>query len=469
MDIHEVAGSGIGEQRELLDSGAVSVTELVEATLERIDRASELGAFIRVLREQARAEAAARDRQRVDGTELGPLHGIPVAVKDEIDVAGVVTTFGTRANRTPAAADAEMVRRLRAAGAVIIGKTAMPEFGQWPFTESSTYGITRNPWDPTRSTGGSSGGSAAAVAAGLVPVALGGDGGGSIRIPAACCGLFGLKPQRGRVPVAPHEHLWWALGVAGPLTRSVLDSAIVYDVIRGGAPADRFSAPDPIMSFEEAARRTDRVLRIGYSTRSPVPMVKLDPEHRRAVEETAALLAGLGHTVFEVDPDYPDPTPAFFPQFFGGVRAEAESVEYPELLERRTRETLRLGAWARRGVVERAIRKGEALTRKVDRLFDECDLLLTPTLAIRPPAVGVLDGLGSVRAQLAAIPMVAYTGLWNVTGNPAASVPTGVAADGLPLSVQLIGPANGETTILSAAAQLERERPQARAPYRIPG
>ncbi|MET7768501.1 amidase [Nocardia sp. NPDC005366] len=468
MDIHEVAGAGVREQREALDSGAVSVTELVDATLDRIDAAAELGAFIRVLREQARAQAAEYDRQRAAGAELGPLHGIPVAIKDEIDVAGVVTTFGTRANRTPVVADAEVVRRLRAAGAVIIGKTAMPEFGQWPFTESSTFGMTRNPWDLGRSTGGSSGGSAAAVAAGLVPVALGGDGGGSIRIPAACCGIFGLKPQRGRVPTAPHEHLWWALGVVGPLTRGVLDSAMVYDVIRGSTASDRFQALDPIMSFEEATRRTDRVLRIGYSLRSPVPMTKPDPEHVRAVEDTVALLAGLGHTVFEIDPDYPDPTSAFFPQFFGGVRAEAAVVDDPGLLERRTRETLRLGVWARRAVVERAIRRGEVLARGIDRVFDDCDLLLTPTTAIRPPVLGVLDGVGSVRAQLASIPMVAYTGLWNVTGHPAASIPSGVAADGLPLAVQLIGPANGETTILSVAAQLERERPQPRPPYRIP-
>ncbi|MEV0293833.1 amidase [Nocardia sp. NPDC050710] len=462
MDIHEVVRAGVREQRELLDDGAVSVRELVDATLEGIEAAAELGAFTNLLREQARAQADEYDRQRAAGEALGPLHGIPVAVKDEIDVAGVVTTFGTRANRTPVAADAEVVRRLRAAGAVIVGKTAMPEFGQWPFTESSTFGVTRNPWDLSRSTGGSSGGSAAAVAAGLVPVALGGDGGGSIRIPAACCGIFGLKPQRGRVPIAPHEHLWWALGVIGPLTRTVLDSAIVYDVIRGDARADRFHAPDPIMSFEEAARRTDRVLRIGFSVKSPLPMVRPDPEHVRAVSETAELLTSLGHSVFEVEPDYPDPAPAFFPQFFGGVRAEVEEVDDPALLERRTRETARLGAWARGPVIEWAIRNGEAAARKADRLFDGCDLLLTLTIATRPPRLGVLDGVGSLRAQLASVPMVAYTSLWNVTGHPAASVPCGVGADGLPLAVQLVGPANGETTILSVAAQLEQARPQAR-------
>ncbi|WP_330254388.1 amidase [Nocardia sp. NBC_00565] len=462
MDLREVVASGVLEQRELLNQGVVSARELVEATLDGIERASELNAFTRVLREQAIAEAIERDQRRGAGAALGPLHGIPIAIKDEIDVAGVVTTFGTRANETPAPADAEVVRRLRAAGAVIVGKTTMPEFGQWPYTESSTYGLTRNPWDRTRSTGGSSGGSAAAVAAGLVPVALGGDGGGSIRIPSACCGLFGLKPQRGRVPNAPHAHLWWALGVVGPLTRSVLDSAIVYDVIRGNAPVDRFQAPDPVLSFEEAARRTPTGLRIGYSTKSPTLLAKADPEHVRAVRDTAELLAQLGHTVTEIDPHYPDFTFAFYPQFYGGIRAEIPFVDHPERLEHRTRQTVALGAWARQPVVDWAMRRGEAVARKADRIFDQCDLLLTPTIASRPPRVGVLDGANSVRAQLASIPMIAYTGLWNATGHPAAALPAGISTDGLPLSVQLVGPTNGEPTILSVAAQLEQVRPHPR-------
>lgn len=462
MDLREVVASGVREQRELLEQGALSARELIEATLDGIEQAGDLNAFTTVLHEQAIAEAIERDQARATGADLGPLHGIPIAVKDEIDVAGAVTTFGTRANTIPATADAEVVRRLRAAGAVIVGKTTMPEFGQWPFTESSTYGLTRNPWDRTRSTGGSSGGSAAAVAAGLVPVALGGDGGGSIRIPSACCGLFGLKTQRGRVPTAPYPHLWWALGVLGPLTRGVQDSAIVYDVIRGSTPVDRFRAPDPVLSFEEAARRTLTGLRIGYSTKSPTVLAGPDPEHVRAVHDTAELLAQLGHTVIEINPRYPDFTFAFYPQFYGGVLAEFPFVDHPERLERRTRQTAVLGAWARQPVVEWAIRRGETAARKADRIFDQCDLLLTPTIAHRPPRVGVLDGANSIRAQLASVPMVAYTGLWNATGHPAASLPAGVATDGLPLAVQLVGPTNGEPTILSVAAQLEQARPHPR-------
>ena len=217
-----------------------------------------------------------------------------------------MTTFGGLANSTPAAEDAELVRRLRAAGAVIIGKTRMPEFGQWPFTESVDGGHTRNPWDRAHTPGGSSGGTAVAVAAGMVPVGIGGDGGGSIRIPSACCGLFGLKPERGRVSSAPMEHLWWALGTAGPLARSVVDSAIVYDVIRGSTGSEMFSAEDPATTFTEAARAEPGRLRIGWSTKSPIKGIRPDPAHVQAVRETAQVLTDLGHEVVEVDPHYPD-------------------------------------------------------------------------------------------------------------------------------------------------------------------
>ena len=454
--------SGVTGQVAAIREKRLGSRELVAATLERIQRYDgRLNAFTTVLADQALAEADARDSAAED--DRGPLHGVPVAIKEELDVAGCVTTFGGKANVTPAAQDAEAVRRLRAAGAVIVGKTNMPEFGQWPFTESVAHGITRNPWDTSRSTGGSSGGTAAAVAAGLVPAAIGGDGGGSIRIPAACCGLFGLKPQRGRVTSDPHEHLWWALGTAGPLTRSVMDSAVVYDVIRGAMPGDRFRAPHPPVSFVEAAGATLGPLRIGWSTKPAALGVRPDPEHVQAVVDAAAALADLGHHVEQVDPGYPDTTAAFVPQFFAGVRSEVEIVERPEALERRTRETARLGSWVTPRVVEWAMRQGEKVGEKANRLFDRFDLLLTPTIAHRPPEVGVLDGVGTVRASLKSLPMIAYTALWNVTGNPAASLPMGFGRDGLPTAVQLVGRHNDEATILAVSAQLERALPWAHA------
>jgi len=436
--------------------GSRSAEEATEQALRRLaEREPGLNAFSVVVADAAGAEARARD---ADTGPRGPLHGVPIAVKEEVDVAGLVTTYGGEANTTAATADAEPVRRLRAAGAVVLGKTTMPEFGAFPYTESASRGLTRNPWDPTRTPGGSSGGSAAAVAAGIVPVALGGDGGGSIRIPAAYCGLFGLKPQRGRVSTTPHPHLWWGLGTIGPLSRTVRDSALVYDVIRGGTPTDRFRAEET-GSFVEAAGRDPGRLRIGWSLAAGAPGVRLHPLAAQAVRDTARLLAGLGHDVVEVDPRYPEATPAFVPQFFGGIRDEAARVEHPERLERRTRETCRLGAWVTPRVVEWALRASERVSRRANRVFDDVDVVLTPAVADRPPRLGRLDGRGTLAASVLSLPAIAYSALWNVAGNPAAVVPCGTAADGLPVGVQLVGRLHDEPTLLSVSAQLETARP----------
>src|SRR4051812_13207702 len=290
-DEDHLADLTVAELARRIAEKEVSSLEVVEACLARIaERDPALNAFSVVLVDEARAEAAVRDRMVVEGRALGPLHGVPVAIKEEIDVAGCVTTFGDRSNSTPVAADGELVRRLREAGAVIIGKTRMPEFGQWPYTESVDGGYTHNPWRAGHTPGGSSGGTAVAVAAGMVPVGIGGDGGGSIRIPSACCGLYGLKPQRGRVTTAPMEHLWWALGTAGPLARTVLDSALVYDAIRGTTEGEMFHAPEPSTSFTEAARSESRRLRIGWSTRSPIKGVRPHRAHVEAVRDMAQLL-----------------------------------------------------------------------------------------------------------------------------------------------------------------------------------
>ncbi|CAM3662302.1 amidase [Nocardioides marinus] len=440
-------------------AGEVSAVEVARASLERIAALDPgLNAMSQVVATEALAEAESRDTALAAGEPCGPLHGVPVVIKEEVDVAGTVTTFGGEGNSTPAAADAEVVRRLRAAGAVVVGKTTMPEFGAWPYTEGTSRGLTRNPWDPSRTPGGSSGGTAVAVATGMVPVGLGGDGGGSIRIPSAMCGLFGLKPQRGRVTTAPHPHLWWALGTAGPLTRTVLDSAIFYDAVRGNVATDLYAAGDT-GSFTEAARTDPGRLRIGWSTEPVTLGVRPDPAHVRAVEATARLLADLGHDVREVDPRYPDPTLAFVPQFFAGIRDEAAMVEHPERLERRTRETRRLGAWVTPRVRDWALRQTEEISGLANRVFDDVDVLLTPTVAHRPPRVGVIDGRGTVGSTLKAMPAIAYCALWNVAGNPAANVPAGLADDGLPIGVQLVGRSNDETTLLSLSAQLEQARP----------
>ena len=450
---------GVAETVRLTTTREASAVEVTEAALDRMERRNgALNAISVTLADEALAEATALDKALAEGAAPAALHGVPILIKEELDVAGCVTTFGGRANSTPKAADSELVRRLREAGAVIVGKTNMPEFGAWPYTESVARGITRNPWDPKRTPGGSSGGTAAAVASGMVPVAIGGDGGGSIRIPSACCGLFGLKPQRGRVSTAPSPHLWWALGVVGPLSRSVLDSAIVYDVIRGSLDSDLYRAGEA-PSFVEAAGREPEKLRIGWSAKPVTLGVKPDPIHVRAMMDTARLLSDLGHDVFEIDPSYPDPTLAFVPQFFAGIRSESDEVEHYDRLERRTRQTYRMGTWVRPKVIDFALRQTEQVSRKANRVFDRCDVLLTPTIAHRPPAVGILDGVGTVRSALRSTPAIAYAALWNVAGNPAAAVPCGLAEDGLPTSVQLVGRTDDEATLFSLAAQIERARP----------
>jgi amidase len=448
LDVAETAGR--------IRAGQLTATEAVEACLAAIDNLNpKLNAFSVVLAERARVEAAERDAA---AEPLGPLHGVPIAIKEENDVEGCVTTFGGRSNSTPVTADSEVVRRLRAAGAVIVGKTSMPEFGAWPYTEPISLGPARNPWDPAYTPGGSSGGTAVAVASGMVPVGIGGDGGGSIRIPSSFCGLFGLKPQRGRVSTAPNPHLWWALGTIGPLTRTVMDAALVYDAIRGHVDVDLYRAGET-GSFVEAASREPGRLRIGWTVKPTGVGVKPHPLHVQAVKDTAELLADLGHDVREIDAKLPDPSAAFVPQFFAGIRTEADAVEHYKRLEPSIRQAYRLGFWVRPGVVEWALRHGEKVSTKANRVFDRCDVLLTPTTANRPPKVGVLKGATVLGAALKSTPAIAYTALWNVTGNPAAAVPCGLGPDGLPLSVQLVGRIDDEPTLLSLSAQIEAARP----------
>ena len=286
MEGADLAFAGIACQAELIRGGEVSSRELVELYLARIEAIGpRVNAFTEVLAERALTEAEEADR----GGE-GSLRGVPIAIKDVEDVRGVVTQFGTGAFDRPAAADGELVKRLRAAGAVIIGKTTLPELAICAFTESQRWGITRNPWDTQRSPGGSSGGSGAAVAAGLVGAASASDGGGSIRIPAAFCGLFGLKPQRGRLPLTPADH-WWGLSVHGCLTRTVLDTALFLDATADhGAAAD---GPRPERPYVEAARTRPPRLRIAISDRPArliAPPIVTD-EVQGALAETEALAA----------------------------------------------------------------------------------------------------------------------------------------------------------------------------------
>src|SRR4051812_2318304 len=264
----DLAFVGAARQAEMVRAGEVSPKELVELHLDRIQRLDpQLNSFRKVFAEKAMLEAEQAEA-RVRAGEERPLLGVPIAVKDEVDVAGEINSHGTDAFTEPAKADSEMVRRLREAGAIVVGLTLLPELAICGFTESATYGVTRNPWDPQRTPGGSSGGSGSAVAAGLVPIASAGDGAGSIRLPAASCGLFGLKPSRGRASMAPETEGWRGMSVLGCLSRSVLDTALWLDVI-SGASTEAEAPPPPERPFVEAAKAPPGKLRIAYSTRAP--------------------------------------------------------------------------------------------------------------------------------------------------------------------------------------------------------
>jgi amidase len=442
-----------------MHAGATTARAEVEASLARIaEHEPALNAFTLVRADEALAEAAALD----DGGpgHDGPLAGVPVAVKEEYAVAGTVTTLGGRGNSTPATQDSEAIRRLRAAGAIIVGKTTMPEFGQVPFTEALATGVTRNPFNPDRSVGGSSGGSAAAVASGMVPLALGADGGGSIRIPAACTGLIGLKPTRGRISLAPQSQHWYALVVLGGMSRTVADSAALLDVLAGSTSTDRWSLPESAAaptSYAAAAATDPAPLRVAWTTKAVVAGVSTDAEVAAATESLARVLAALGHRVGHIAPRWPIPTDAFLPQYYAGMREEAESVEHPDLLEPRTRQTVAMSRWATTKAAERAVRRGERIADAIDeRLLTDADVLVLPVMPRISPEVGLLGDSHAVRAQLLTIPYVANTAIFNVSGHPAISVPSGRDEHGIPIGVQLVARRGREDVLLALAGQLER-------------
>ena len=355
------------------------------------------------------------------------------------------------------------VRRLRAAGAVVVGKTTMPELGLWPFTESVTWGVTRNPWDLERTPGGSSGGSAAAVAAGIVPAAIGADGAGSIRIPAACTGLFGLKPQSGRVPRAPHDRDRSHWIVYGALTRSVVDTAIVLDAIRGPMAGDASPLPEPARPFTDAARSDPGTLRIAVSSAFPAGVRgRLAPEVRGALERTVEVLRELGHTVVERDVDFrPRDAPVILGLLFRAIHDFVGEVERPARLERRSRALARPGMLVSDRTRDRLLVAERRMAERVGRLFVEHDVLLTPVMSQPAVPTGLMEGRGATVTYLWATGWVPFNVLWNATGQPAASVPAGFSAAGLPLAVQIVGRPNDEATLLSLAAQLETARPWA--------
>jgi amidase len=458
LDAADLAFAGPLRQAQLIRDGEISPRELVEVYLDRIERINpELNAFRIVLAERALTEAKQAARRKA--SQDRPLLGVPFAIKDNHDLTGEVTTHGTGAyDRTPAADDAEIVRRLRAAGAIPIGKTLLPELAIWPFTESATWGATRNPWDLDRTPAGSSGGSAAAVAAGLASFATASDGGGSIRLPAANCRVFGLKPQRGRVSLMPDSEHWHGLSVAGVHTVSVRDQAAIMDVISGPAPGDADTPPAWDRPLADAAASPPGKLRIALATKSPVPGARVAEPCRRAIDEIGELLRSLGHEVSSHAPDYGMLiTTAFSPRYANGIREDILRMPRPERLERRTRAFKRLGAVAE-PFVQRARSLEADYGQRLFGVFDDHDVLITPMTALPPVEVMRWEGVGAPRAIDGISRVYPYAAPWNVLGNPAASVPA-LLDDGLPIAVQLVARPNDEHTIVALAAQIEAERP----------
>jgi amidase len=462
VDPVDLAFAGVARQAELIRSGEITSRELVELYLERIERINpQINAFTAVFTEPALAEADAADARRSAG-EQAPLLGVPIAIKDNIDIAGYVTSYGTGCYDEPATEDAALVQRLRGAGAVILGKTSLPELAITGFTESKTWGITRNPWDTNRTVGGSSGGSAAAVAAGLVGAAHASDGAGSIRIPAANQGLFGLKPQRDRVTIGPETEHWHGMSVFGFVTRSVLDTALLLDVATSGE--QMLSAPPPPeRPFAGAAGSDPGKLRIAYSAK---PIRGVLPPHytddvKRAFDGMIELLSSLGHDTAEVKIDFGQTLGnRFIANYLAGIRDEEAMVPNKERLEARTRGFARLGKMlVSKGALAKAKGAGrDADTARLDKLYGSHDVLVTPVTGEPPVEIGKWDGKGALRTLLGMGRTYPYTPVWNHTGQPAASVPAGFSERGTPIGVMLIGRTNDESTLISLAAQIEAER-----------
>ena len=444
------------EQARLVRAREVSSVELVRTYLERIERIDPtLNAFVTVRPEEALAEAAAIDAA---GGEAS-FRGVPIAVKDLTATAGIRTTYSSRAyaDHVPDF-DTAVVRRLRDAGFVILGKTNTPEFGTTAFTESDLNGATRNPWSTELTPGGSSGGAAAALAAGLIPVAHGSDGGGSIRIPASCCGVFGLKPSRGRVSAAPFASLE-GLSTAGPLSRTVADAGALLDVMSGYEPGDPWWAPPPDVPFAEAVTALPGRLRIAVTTHPPID-TPVDAECEAAVHAAAETLRELGHEVIEATPPWREPDlfytfievwqvgPALFP------------VEDPAHLTPLNRELAESAHASTAADYARAVTRLGLLARRTVAFWNDVDVVLTPTLALPPVPVGWQEAAeGAIEQLLRSTAFTPFTAIVNLTGLPAASLPLHWNAADIPIGVQAIGPPAGDALVLRLAAQLESVQP----------
>ncbi|HMD45644.1 MAG TPA: amidase family protein [Acidimicrobiales bacterium] len=443
----------------MVRDGRIGARELTGHALARIEALNPtIGAFVAVDGERALEQAAAVDQLVATGADPGPLAGIPIGVKDLEDAAGYVTTHGSpvAAGGPPATADSALVARLRAAGCVVVGKTNTPEFGWAAKTENSVFGRTVNPWNPDHSPGGSSGGSAAAVAAGMVPLATGSDGGGSIRIPSSCCGLSGMKPSLGRVPAGgPEPPGWLDLSTKGPIAARMADIVIALDAVVGPEPTDLRSLPRPEASWPAVLDRPKVPARVAWSP--TLGYATVDREVLAVCERALAVLEGLGaevvelDTVFDKDPVGPWLTivsACLARTYAPYIGTEAWDKVDPGLraLVERARGTSALDLVA-------ALDASHRLNLALVEVFHDVRLLVTPTLAGAPPPVH-LDGAGLIDGDVD-VNWVRFTYPFNMTRSPAATVCAGLTAAGLPVGLQLIGPQHADLVVMRSAAALE--------------
>ncbi len=463
-------------------SGELTARQAVAAALDRIEALDPpVNAFVTVLAEQALAEADAVDADPV--RRSGPLAGVPIAIKDVLDVAGVVTNHGSSGYDVPAPRDCAAVRRVREAGAVVVGTTTMSEFGALPFTESERFGATHNPWDLTRTPGGSSGGSAAAVAARMVPLALGTDGGGSLRIPAAPCGIIGLKPPRGRVSQDPRRELMLGMGVIGPMARSVEDVALTHDLIAGTLPIDRDHCPPPPEPLLATVRRHRRTPVGEGQDGPPLHVIRLalpgtNEQIRDAAWAGADALAARGHQVHPADREVTahlmTALSIFMPHFYVDLRELIEDAPRKgHHVEQATRLSATTGVWARQWHLAWARRAREQFANRLERLLGDrlpighpkrVDAILMPTVMALPIEAGRVVEYDGVRRQVASLPFILSTLPFNVSGHASIGMPSGLSREGWPMGLQIVAPRGREDAMIRLAVELEEALPALPAP-----
>jgi len=449
------------EIRDLVRKKDVSPVEVTEAALARLETVDPvLNAFCLVAADAARAAAREAEIAVVKGEPLGALHGVPVSIKDVLATRGLTTTGGSRlfAAHVPEQ-DAIPVARLRAAGAVILGKTNTSEFGHKAVTENPLFGVTRNPWNPALTPGGSSGGAAAAVATGVGPLALGSDGGGSVRIPASFCGLYGFKPSWGRVPHAGGFPGWAHVSHVGPLARTVRDAALALDVLAGGDDRDRRSLPREPGAYLEACDADVRGLHAAWTP--DLGYAALDPRVRALCEDAAAEFEALGCHVEVVSPGWENPEDCFGTLIAAQFHA-AWSERLPEaepLLDPTLVKLIRRGAAITAPEYIRAVERIDAYWSEVRAFLERFDLLLMPTVAVLPFAAGAPPPREVAGARVSVLGWMPFTYPFNLTGQPAASVPAGATDEGLPVGLQIVGRRHADGTVLAASAAFEAAHP----------